>query len=251
MAKIYTHSNERIAEYLLVFHAILKKEHAAETIRRKKEVIALLQPADIIELVECLLCENLRMADLKYGLIKFLSLVSKQLANSPYQAPRKDSYLDCLLQNNQYMENHLFAIRGLLKGFGENPYDDYCRKELRVVFRDLEAYTSYYAIKEKVLFPLLEQAWPDSKCLQVMQSFHKDVRKSLKDIQLILAFPDVDIKLFHITLGIVFFKMLGLKMRDERILFPAIQASLDEHTLNSLFAQSMEIGFPYYTPERV
>lgn len=249
MSEISTHKNERISEYLLIFHAILEKEQAAEVIKSKKDAIDRLQPTDVIELVHQLVKEKLPTADIKSGIVKFLTLVSKQIKDYPYTPPTEGSYLDCLLQNGEAMENHLYAIRSLLKGFLQNPQDAYQKKELRIIFRDLEAFTSYYTIKENVLFPLLEKTWPNFGCLQIMWSFQDDVRKNLKDIQLLLSFPEVDIKLFNQLLGAVFFNMLGVKLRDERILFPAIQASIEEETLNQLFAESIEIGFPYYQPK--
>lgn len=249
MSNIYTHTNERIAEYLLIFHAILQKNNAAEVIRSKQVIIAQLHPMDIVELVDRLLQENTAMDDIKMGIVKFLALAHKPIVNYPYSAPAEGSFLDYLLQNNVAMENHLYAIRCLLKGFQANSYDEYSRKELRIIFKDLEEYVRIYDIKEQVLFPLLQQTWPNAGCLQVMSSFQHDARKNLADIQLILAFPDVDLPLFNKILGRIFLNMLGVKLRDEHILFPSIQASIPNELLDGLFEKSIEIGFPYMQPK--
>lgn len=46
--------------------------------------------------------------------------------------------------------------------------------------------------------------------------------------------------------GDLFFNMYAIKFREERLLFPLVQEIIPEDILESLFKESLEIGFPFY-----
>lgn len=58
-------------------------------------------------------------------------------------------------------------------------------------------------------------------------------------------------KIFNRLSGDLFFNIYAIKFREERILYPLVEEVVPEKELNSLFAQSLEIGFPFYQPEIV
>jgi DUF438 domain-containing protein len=101
-----------------------------------------------------------------------------------------------------------------------------------------------------VLFPVIEQAWPDYRCLQIMWSFHDDIRRNIKSVLEQLVQSEIDFKLFNRCIGDVFFNMLAIKFREERILFPYVLSTIPENQLNSLQVEAFKLGYPYIQPPK-
>jgi PAS domain S-box-containing protein len=121
--------------------------------------------------------------------------------------------------------------------------------ELIEKLNDLTRIDLHYQIKENVLFPLIEKHLPDYRCLQVMWSFHDDIRRNMKEAIQMLDNTDLDLKKFNRLAGDVFFNIYAIKFREERILFPIISDLIPENELDNLFGESLEIGFPFVQPE--
>jgi len=101
-----------------------------------------------------------------------------------------------------------------------------------------------------VLFPVIERYIPEFRCLSVMWSFHDDIKRNLKAaIQQLKEDSVFDLKLFNRLVGDLFFNIYAIKFREERILYPMVQEIIPEKILNELFKDSLEIGFPYFSPE--
>jgi len=60
---------------------------------------------------------------------------------------------------------------------------------------------------------------------------------------------DLDLKRFNRLIGDFFFNVYAIKFREERILYPMVEEIVPAKVLNSLFEESMEMGFPFYQPE--
>jgi hypothetical protein len=114
---------------------------------------------------------------------------------------------------------------------------------------DLSRIDLHYQIKENVLFPVIEKYLPDYRCLQVMWSFHDDIRRNLKETLQMLGAADFDLKKFNRLAGDIFFNIYAIKFREERILFPIISGIIPENELNALTGESLEIGFSFIQPE--
>jgi hypothetical protein len=82
-----------------------------------------------------------------------------------------------------------------------------------------------------------------------MWSFHDDIKRNLKSAVEVLHKNEFDLKVFNRYIGDFFFNVYAIKFREERLLYPLVQEVVPEAILNSLFAESLEIGFPYYQPE--
>jgi PAS domain S-box-containing protein len=89
---------------------------------------------------------------------------------------------------------------------------------------------------------------PEFRCLSVMWSFHDDIKRNLKLAIEQLNRQNFDLKIFNRLVGDFFFNVYAVKFREERILYPLVQEVVPEKELNSLFAESLETGFPFYTP---
>jgi DUF438 domain-containing protein len=81
-----------------------------------------------------------------------------------------------------------------------------------------------------------------------MWSFHDDIKRNLKRAIEQLESEGFDLKIFNRLVGDFFFNVYAIKFREERILYPLAEEVIPAEILNSLFKESLEIGFPFYTP---
>ena len=251
MSEFTSHKADRVSQLCELFQIVIEGELTAERVSNYQKVIELVQPADVISVVDQLVQLPVPMPELKKGINKALNLLSKSLQEFPYEPPVPGSFLDCLIQNNEQIDFRLKAIRPLLKEINQDHKNPSLRQTLTTKFTDLSRIDLHYQIKENVLFPLIEKHLPDYRCLQVMWSFHDDIRRNLKEILLMLQTSDLDLKRFNRLAGDIFFNIYAIKFREERILFPIISGIIPENELNFLIGESVEIGFPFAQPGKL
>ncbi|OFX60796.1 MAG: hypothetical protein A2066_07360 [Bacteroidetes bacterium GWB2_41_8] len=249
MSEFTNHKEKRIAKLVELFELVIRGEMNAGLVKEYQDVIDRTGPADVIEVVDWLIHLKIPMPELKKGINKALNLLNKPLQEFSYTPPATDSFTGCLIQNNEQLDLRLKAIRPLLKELNLAPENQYFRNELKGKFTDLAKMDQHYQIKENVFFPLIEEFMPDYRCLQVMWSFHDDIRSNIKAVIQVLDDPNFDLKAFNRLSGDIFFNMYAIKFREERILFPVASDFIPENKLNELFRESLEIGFPYINPE--
>ena len=245
MSEFTQNKKQRAYQLLELFKGIISGDKPLELVRKNQKLIDTVIPSEVIDVVDQLVLLQIPMDELKTGINKTLNLLYKTIQEYPYNPPKKDSYLGVLIQNNEVMDRNLKAIRPLIKEVNKDPQNIALRDELKTKFIVVEKFTNHYVIKENVLFPLLEQKWENFRCLNVMWSFHDDIRKNLKAIIQQLSDDDFDLKKFNRLSGDIFFNMLAIKFREERLLFPMIIETVAEEDLNTMLNESAEIGFPY------
>lgn len=247
MSEFTNHNAERVAKLTELFQAVTREEFVSEHVKNYQQVIELATPADVIAVVDRLMKLAIPMPELKRGINKALNLLNKALQNYPYQPPKSGSFLDVMLQNNEQIDRLLKPIRPLLKEINSGNFQ--VRQELADKLTTLSRIDLYYQIKENALFPLIEKHLPEYRCLQVMWSFHDDIRRNLKAAIDMLASETTDLKQFNRLAGDIFFNIYAIKFREERILFPVISGIIPEEQLNALLPESIEIGFPFFQPK--
>lgn len=249
MSEFTNHKANRIEKLVELFRTVIQEEMTSELVASYQRVIDLAEPGDVIAVVDELVKLQIPMPQLKKGINKALNLLNKSLQDFPYQPPITGSFFHALNQNNEQIDLRLKAIRPLLKEINRNKQNQTLRNELKDKFTDLAQIDLHYQIKENVLFPLIEKYLPDYRCLQVMWSFHDDIRRNLKEVIQLLGEENFDLKRFNRLSGDIFFNIYAIKFREERILFPIISEIIPENELNSLINESLEIGFPFIQPE--
>ncbi len=247
MSEFTNHKAHRVAKLVELFQLIIHEKMTSELVASYQQVIDLAEPTDVIALVDQLVQLSVPMPQLKKGINKALNLLNKSLQEFPFQPPVSGSFLHALTLNNEQIDLRLKVIRPLLKAI--NKGEQQVKTELIGKLDDLVRINLHYQIKENVLFPLIEKYVPDYRCLQVMWSFHDDIRRNLKEAIRLLNDPDFDLKKFNRLAGDIFFNIYAIKFREERILFPIISEIIPENELNKLMAESLEIGFPFIQPE--
>ncbi|MDP2335051.1 MAG: PAS domain-containing protein [Bacteroidota bacterium] len=247
MSEFTNHYEKRIAKLVELFQIVIREKMSPELLVQYQQVIDHAGPADVIAVVDQLVQLEIPMNELKKGINKALNLLHKSLQEFPYTAPNPNSFLDLLIQNNQQIDFRLKAIRPLLKEINQGY--KLVQHELKEKFTDLAKIDLHYQIMENVFFPIVEKHLPNYRCLQVMWSFHDDIRGNLKSIIQLLDQPDFDLKKFNRLAGDIFFNIYAIKFREERILFPVISEIVSEKELNALIGESLGIGFPFIQPE--
>ena len=251
MSEFTNHKANRVGRLTELFQLVIRGEMNSEKLVGFQEVIELGGPADVIAVVDKLVQLQIPMPELKKGINKALNLLNKSLQEFPYEPPVSGSFLHVLILNNVQIDLRLKAIRPLLKAINQDSKNRISGDELKIKLIDLSRIDLHYQIKENVLFPLIEKYLPDYRCLQVMWSFHDDIRRNLKEAIRLLDTPDVDLKNLNSLCGDIFFNIYAIKFREERILFPIISGVIPESELNALLPESLEIGFPFAQPEFV
>jgi len=249
MSEFTNHKDVRIAKLVELFLAVIREEMTSGLVVEYQQVIDHAGPADVIVVVDQLVQLQIPMPELKKGINKALNLLHKSLLEFPYTPPNPKSFLDWMLKNNHELDIRLKAIRPLLKQINQDTGNQLLRNELKDKFTDLSRIDLHYQIKENVFFPVVEKQLPDYRCLQVMWSFHDDIRRNLKEVIRMLADENFDLKKFNRLAGDLFFNIYAIKFREERILFPIISDIIPEKELNALIGECLEIGFPFIQPE--
>lgn len=251
MSEFTNNQEKRIQKLLKLFYAILEKNEAVNAIKSSQELIDQSIPSDIIMLVDKVVKSDIPMDELKTGINKFLNVMNMSIKNHPYNPPKANSYLDCCIQNNIILDQKLKALRPSIREINKSTDDKQLKESIKNDVEVLLTFEKYYIIKENILFPMLENHWKNFRCLSVMWSFHDDIRNNLKKLISLLSAQNFEIKTFNKLIGDVFFNMYAIKFREERILFPYMMETIAEDRINDLFEESLEIGFPYYTPKNI
>ncbi len=241
----------RVAKLMEVAKMLLDTGNAHSFILENRAFIDTVLPSDFIALFDEVVKGGYPMDQIKGVVNKMLNIFYKPIAAFERPEPASHSFLGLLEQNNRQMEALLNEIRPLFKRLVKDPENRELQSSLMGLFQRLELFVAHYTIKENVLFPILEAHWPDYRCLQIMWSFHDDIRRNLASVlsQLQLGLPDMP--LFNRCVGDLFFQMLAIRFREERILFPEILATVTPSVLDSMSQEASAMGYPYVQPERI
>lgn len=231
-------------------HQLIKTGNARSFLQQNPNFIDTVIPSDFITLFDTLITEGHPVDALKTCSNKILNLFHRPITNFKRLEPAKDSYLALFEENNKAMEHRLNVISPVFKAFNKDVENKALKKELSRQFKELQQFESYYVIKENILFPVIEGLWTDYRCLQLMWSFHDDIRRNIRQIIETLNKESIDLKEFNRWVGDVFFTMMSIKMREERIIFPYLLETLDENELNAKLAESSHMGLPYVKTQK-
>lgn len=221
-------------------------------VRENEELISQVIPSEVITLFDVLVNEhqNQDYAALKTATNKILHLFHIPLMAYPAIKPAENSFLDVLIRNNTAMEILLKSMKTAIKSLNQSPDDQEARQQLKKKLGRLRLFDQHYQIKENVLFPALEKYWADFHCVQLMWSYHDDIRRQMKDLDTALDKPEFDLKKTNKLVGDLFFNLFAIRFREEHILFPHILETIPQEAIQQMLIDSHEIGFPYVSPDK-
>lgn len=245
MSEFTNNKKIRVDALIKLTTQMLTGKISKELVDDSQDLIDKIIPADIIEAFDKMVDNQIPMENLKPAINKIINLLFTSV--NDYQAIPipKNSFLDYLAQNNLEMETKLKSIRPYISEINSDPNNIEIRSILKEKFLEIEKFITYYQIKENTLFPMLEKEWTDYKCTHIMWSFHDDIRRHIKFLIHEISKEKIDLKKFHRAIGDLFFKMLAIKFREEKILFPVMLETISLDIINDMFAVVKDIEFPY------
>ncbi|MCW3789310.1 DUF438 domain-containing protein [Plebeiibacterium sediminum] len=248
MSEFTNTKQQRIKKLLEVSKLILETGNAHSFITENKDFISTVIPSDFITLFDEIIKEGYKMEDIKVLTNKVLNIFHVPIRDYVRVEPKPDSFLGVLEQNDHEMELLLNKVRPVFKEFVKDSSNSDLQKKLTELFTRLEIFVKHYTIKENVLFPIIEELWQDYRCLQIMWSFHDDIRRNIKAVITQLQEGNIDLKVFNKCVGDIFFNMHAIKFREERILFPCILSTISENQLEKMNREGFELGYPFIQP---
>ncbi|WP_423129946.1 PAS domain-containing protein [Gaoshiqia sp. Z1-71] len=247
----FTHKRKERVQQLAEFaRQMMSAPDKARLVKDNEKLISQLVPAEVITLFDVLVGEQTDLNALKTTTNKILHLFHTPLMAYPALKPAAGSFLDLLARNNLEMENLLKSMKPAIKTLNQDLRDAAARNDLNKKIDRLKLFHKHYQIKENVLFPALETHWPDFRCVQLMWSYHDDIRRQMSELQKLLEPGDFEMKAFNRLTGDLFFNLFAIRFREERILFPHILETIPQPVIEQMLADSLEIGFPYVSPEK-
>ena len=249
MSELSQTNKYRQKKLIEVSELTIKTGNARSFILDNRDFIDTVIPSDFITLFDTLIQDGHDIEELKTCANKVLNIFYQPIKNYNSLKPKSNSFLALLEDNSTEMEKILDEIGPLFSAFNKDINNKQLTGELSVLFERLYIFSQHYVIKENVLFPIIEQSVKDYRCLQIMWSFHDDIKRNIKSIINDLENGITDGKQFNRWVGDVFFNMLAIKFREEKILFPYILSVIPEERLSKMTEESMDIGFPFVQPK--
>ena len=235
---------------LILAEAIVRGENGKPYYERYRSEVERVTPEQVISLVDELMKKGYPVEQMQEGVNKFLNLFHKALDSHPVPQPESGSFLDFLMQSNQEMAQRLDRLKPLIRLInGKLPDQDPDLPEtinnMREILEDLKTFERHYLIKENILFPAIEEHWPDYRCVQLMWAFHDDIRKNIREAIETLQEEKINLPSLNYLFGSIFFNMLAIRFREERILFPVMLKTMPDSLMSQLLEEAGEIGFAY------
>lgn len=239
--------NKRLKEFSLnIFHA----NKPAETIRSNQDLINKVSYSNIIWLVDEFIRDGIKIDDLKTGVNKVLNVFFKPLNEADIEKPRKSGFLDFLAKNNVALDEKLKALKSDIKAINVDPNQLELIEQIVDRITEIQKFDRHYIIKENILFPYLEKYWDDFRCVKLMWSFHDDIRENIKKALRVLQHKTFDLKAFNGVVGDIFFNMMAIRFREEKLLFPKIIDTLDDNIQGQMLQESIQFPWPFITPDK-
>ena len=178
---------------------------------------------------------------------KIINVFYKSLSRQMWEKPADPHFLSYLMQENREVEKIMNGIKAVIRLVyqPEDAFTDQQFDQLRLMISKLKTYELHYIKKENILFPYIENVFPQYRCLQLMWSFHDDFRLAIKNIDQILMEIHPDKNRLNKELGNLFFTVLPVIFREEQIIFPVAYRSTPREAWEEMLKQSAEIGWCY------
>ena len=245
----FTNTEEtRVAQLLNYALELHSGKNGAELIKKYQQVIDTLMPSDLIPVFDQLMQEGIDIKELKTLANKMLNVFYKSVNEFPAIHPPKNSLIDILIRDNAILSQNLTDLKSEIKHFNKEPEilksPEYLSK-LELRFEELQKFISHYTLKENALFPVLEKEWENFRCVQLMWSYHDDIRVNLKWIIEHIQSANIDMKAFNRAIGDLYFAMFTIVFREDKILYPTILERIPDSILSPLLQSLKDINLAY------
>jgi len=249
MSEYINNKSKRVDNLFAFCIGIINHENGKELIEKHQFSIDQLTPHDVIEVTDKLVKTKIDTEVIKKSIGKILNVFYKPITQYPWEKPQKGHFLYYLMEENRAIEQILNKIKVSLKLINkkskqnESFIDEY--KKMRKILLRLIDFEAHYDKKENILFPYIEKKWEDYRCVQIMWSFHDDIRRKLKELEQILQKEEPDLKELNREIALLFFLIVPIIFREEEIMFPVLLETLSAKEFSDMNEMSTEIGYVY------
>ena len=245
MSEFINNSTGRIEALTDFSRGIIRGENGKLLIEKHHEVITNVSPMEAMQVLDKLLLEGFSTELVKSNVGKIINVFFKSLSVYQWDKPDEGHFIHYLMLENREVEKVMTEIKSITKLFFKDQDEPIplLTKQLRALIVRLKEYELHYIKKENILFPYIEKAFPQYRCLKLMWSFHDDFRRSLKALEMLLQPDYPDKNLLNKELGKLFFVVLPLIFREEQIVFPVALRSIPEKEWHEMLLQSSETGW--------
>lgn len=231
----------RLVEYVKGLHDNL---NGTELYNKYKNEIDTITPQEAFLVFELLLKQQITPNEVLRYLGKVINVFNKNLLNYRYNKPHNDRFLADLLKENEALMIKLNEIKVILK----EPSQENKKELLKEHIQALKLFNKHYLKKENILFPYLEKKATKFQGLTIMWALHDEIRNQLKNVLALLNNESKEC-VFNEAIGKLLFGMIGLKTKEELILFPCACETLSEDDWISMEQQSFDYGFAFIEKE--
>ncbi len=175
-----------------------------------------------------------------------LNVFSHALLAQPPLTLNEQHFIARLMQENRQLEARVSAVRPYIRSLFKEEETDRRQKNLEAIHHfveDIRSVELHYIKKETILFPYLEKTWQATGCLQLMWSFDDEVRRSLKRLDQLFQAGNPTLSSLNKELGQLFFALMPLIFREERIIFPVASRAIPDKYWPEMQWQGNEIGW--------
>jgi hypothetical protein len=172
---------------------------------------------------------------------KVINAFYKSLLNYCWEKPKNDDFLLDLLNENESLVKKTDEIKIIMKETNL----ELKKEKLLPKIQELLEFNGHYLKKENILFPYMEKAMAKFQGLSIMWALHDLVRKEIKNTIEILKDVNSDEQKVNIAIANLFFGILGIKKKEELILFPSASEVLSDDDWYEMHKQSLEYEFPF------
>lgn len=247
MSEFINNGTERIDALTDFSRGLIRGENGKMLIEKHLEVIESVSPMEAMQVLDKMLLEGFSTKIVKAYVGKIINSFFKSIAAYRWDNPGEGHFIYYLMLENREVEKVMAEIKSISKVFFKEGNENITQlaKQLRTLVDKLKEYELHYIKKEIILFPYIEKAFPQYRCLQLMWSFHDDFRRSLKSLELLLQKENLDKKQLAKELGELFFVVLPIIFREEQIVFPVAIRAIPEKDWIEMLKQSNETGWCY------
>lgn len=244
-----TGKNKKIERLTELFTKVIKGNGNKQLFEAYKSDIDAILPRDVITILDKIMKSDIGMEELKSGISKVLNVVHLPLKKLEWKPKPENYFLTDMVSENTELRKILDKLKEKLKVFKPEKTAsgklESEKSEIRSAIKKAGEINIHYLKKENILFPYLEKYWEDFGCLSVMWSIHDDVRKYIKELDVLLQNDMFSTERFNNIAGKFFFSLYAMIFREELILYPAAEENLGKKLWEEMHRESFGIGFSY------
>lgn len=259
MSTSYKNEDSRAEGFKVLLDAMLTGE-TLEAVKTAKTLIDEATPRDLVLVVDDAVKRGIEFEHLKPAVSKLINLLSTSLAKHRCVPPAGERLFFSLMAENAGLISILERGKSLAKAINDQNLSTEGLKAtleaLRAFALELSAIEAHYRKKENVIFPWLEAAYPEYRCVRLMWEIQDDARRGLKELNRLLdssledapmadLLAGFDPRPLNQVIGRLYFDMSTTVFREECALFPVMLGLISDIDGERLFEEAREYGYAF------